>query len=266
MKNAYEIIGELSSFKKNLERMNYVRDSSKLITSSNKYELKEFNNSNRERWGNTNFYLDSGKENPILLTAHYDAAILNFFTGRVCPGANDNSSGVAVLLSLIDKLKNLPVDFAFFGGEEFGHIGSLKHVELIRNGNVKKPSRVINLDSVGIGDTVVIPHCSNHYQKYFTNELTNHILTENFLKIGRKVNHKEYSTSSDHVSFIKENIPSSLIAGSGFFENWGNVHTDKDSIDSIDKYFLDDISTGLISSVEELSKIISKKKASYYKI
>jgi Zn-dependent M28 family amino/carboxypeptidase len=63
----------------------------------------------------------------VVFTAHYDHLGLmgrhNFF-----PGANDNASGVALLISLADYFQHHPqpysVVFLAFSGEEAGLLGS----------------------------------------------------------------------------------------------------------------------------------------------
>lgn len=56
-----------------------------------------------------------GNEEIVVLGAHYD-------TASITPGANDNGSGVAVLLQLAERLKNHPTErtlrFVFFVNEE----------------------------------------------------------------------------------------------------------------------------------------------------
>jgi hypothetical protein len=96
----------------------------------------------------------SDKQTPvILLSAHFDSCV----GGRdsqpsQAPGADDNASGVAVLLELARILKEYPVptnvEFAFFNGEESGRDGS-EHLSNKYRDNHWPIDYVINVDTVG---------------------------------------------------------------------------------------------------------------------
>ena len=79
------------------------------------------------------------------LSAHYDTVPLS-------PGADDNSSGVAVLLEVARVTAALPLErslrLCFFGGEEVGLVGSASHLA-----RTPAPSALINLDGVGFRTT-----------------------------------------------------------------------------------------------------------------
>jgi len=92
-------------------------------------------------------------ERRLLFSAHYDAV-------RGSPGANDNASGVAVLLGLCHKLKDgrFPVRAVFFDREEAwlripllrtGLLGSFHYVW--KNG-LREVAAVYNLEFCGMGD------------------------------------------------------------------------------------------------------------------
>jgi hypothetical protein len=80
----------------------------------------------------------------ILLSAHIDSA--------GTPGAQDNASGVAVLLELARTLPklNLPfrLRFVFLGAEEVGLLGSKAYVDRHRD-DLQRCELVFNMDSVG---------------------------------------------------------------------------------------------------------------------
>jgi hypothetical protein len=74
--------------------------------------------------------------------------------GKVHPGADDNASGVAVLLALAQVLgkswqPGRPVVFAAFSGEEAGRLGSQHYVAHSNRFPVAQSLGMINLDSVG---------------------------------------------------------------------------------------------------------------------
>lgn len=97
------------------------------------------------------------KTKQIFFTAHYDVV-------KGSPGANDNASGVAVLLGLCHKLRHqkVPVKIVFFDREEawfrtpvirLGLLGSLFYV--LKN-NMRNVSAVFNLEFCGLGDSLGI--------------------------------------------------------------------------------------------------------------
>lgn len=82
------------------------------------------------------------------LGAHYD-------TVPFSPGANDNSTGVAIVLEvarlLADAGTEAPVRFVLFGAEECGLIGSRAHVAALR-ARGEAVAGLLNLDTVGFTD------------------------------------------------------------------------------------------------------------------
>lgn len=89
----------------------------------------------------------------ILICAHYDSIMedVNNFEERA-PGADDNASGVAVILELARLVYNFDfeysIQFALFSGEEQGLWGSKNYSEFVARNNVDI-HLVINLDMVG---------------------------------------------------------------------------------------------------------------------
>jgi Zn-dependent M28 family amino/carboxypeptidase len=87
----------------------------------------------------------------IVVGAHYDAVTIS-------PGANDNGSGVAVLLALIQHLQNMEwnysVDFCFFDYEESKLMGSMYYVNQFVI--PQKHVAMINLDIEGTGEEVYV--------------------------------------------------------------------------------------------------------------
>ncbi len=92
-----------------------------------------------------------------LFSAHYDVV-------KGSPGANDNASGVAVLLGLCNELRKAPVParIVFFDREELwlrtpilrlGLLGSLHYVTRVRLKNI---AAVYNLEFCGSGDVLAV--------------------------------------------------------------------------------------------------------------
>ena len=87
----------------------------------------------------------------LIIGAHYDAVPFS-------PGADDNGSGVAVLLeaarvlSRIDRPSRLQVCFVAFAMEENGMIGSQHYVERLRK-NRTPVAGMLSLECVGYTDS-----------------------------------------------------------------------------------------------------------------
>jgi Zn-dependent M28 family amino/carboxypeptidase len=102
--------------------------------------------------------LDLAAERYLLVGAHYDTVLTS-------PGANDNASGVAVLLEMARILSarpaRLPVAFVVFGGEEgrpgpkhLSLAGSLHYTEVMSTEERRNLAAMLNLDMIGHGDAL----------------------------------------------------------------------------------------------------------------
>jgi hypothetical protein len=96
----------------------------------------------------------------VVIGAHYDGLGMGMFgarredQGKVHPGADDNASGVAVLIELASRLPltaniERSVVFVAFTGEEAGRKGSRYYVEHERRYPAGRATGMINLDTVG---------------------------------------------------------------------------------------------------------------------
>ena len=104
-------------------------------------------------------FLDNKAENTIIIGAHYDhlgyGAEGSLFRGEsqeIHNGADDNASGVAVLLNLAEKLKekNTGNNYLFmaFSGEEMGLLGS-NYFTKNPTIDLSKANYMLNMDMVG---------------------------------------------------------------------------------------------------------------------
>lgn len=141
----------------------------------------------------------------IVVTAHYD------HLGKVgnvhFPGASDNASGTAFLLSLAKYYsQNKPeysLIFIAFGAEEAGLLGSQYFVEnpLI---DLKRIKFLLNFDIMGAGEDGIQIVNSTVFTKEY--ELLNQINSEkNFLK---QIKQRGEACNSDHCPFYQKGVPS----------------------------------------------------------
>ena len=155
----------------------------------------------------------------VLVGAHFDSV-------RVAPGANDNASGVAVLLELArvlaQKEPTFDVTFVAFGSEEGAHDGS----EHFTRTMTTPPDGMINMDMVGVGKVFAIGKWE-HPDLWLMNHCG---AASHAWNCGAKVGSK-FGGKSDYASFSDANVPVAAFA----WDDDPNYHTARDSLDHIDE-------------------------------
>lgn len=155
-------------------------------------------------------FLDNDKEYTIVIGAHYDhlglgvEGSLHDKVGVIHNGADDNASGVAILLDLVKNLKETDQNFLFiaFSGEEKGLWGSNYFV---KNATIDldKVSMMINMDMVGMLDSNkrLAVHGVGTSPSFV--EVVNGVKGHDF-----KIKMDSSGTGpSDHTSFYNDSIP-----------------------------------------------------------
>ena len=146
---------------------------------------------------------------PVVLAAHYDHLGTDPGSGAIFLGADDNASGVSVMLEVAARLARSftpqrTIIFAAFTGEEIGLLGSQRFVEATptpyRGGDI---FAMVNLDSVGRleGRALQIFGADSAYEWPFMAQgigFTIGVASE----LARQT-----IASSDHVSFLNAGIP-----------------------------------------------------------
>lgn len=175
-----------------------------------------------------------GKKNKtIVLSAHYD------HLGRMgkdtyFPGANDNASGVAMLLYLAKYYSThkprYNMVFMAFGGEEVGLLGSREYVQhpLFPLEEIKF---LINLDILGTGDEGITVVNGAVYPKQFK-KLSKINSKEEYLK---KVKIRGKAANSDHYFFSEAGVPSFFIYTMGGVSHYHDVYDKSDTL-PLDKF------------------------------
>lgn len=156
----------------------------------------------REKMGDTwiqNIIVTFKRTSPkVVIGAHYDVV-------KGSTGANDNGSGVCILLKYIEdyiksfpNIPQTPVEFVFFDFEEKSSFGSKAYLNRVLAEDIKA---YINLDVCGVGDTIVIAP-----KKNIEGNLGNAI---NSVALLNKHNFKAINElpGSDDVTFERKNIP-----------------------------------------------------------
>ena len=202
-------------------------------------------------------YLNNNKENTIIIGAHYDhigyGGIYSLDSNgmdknTIHNGADDNSSGVALLLNLAEQLikennSNNNYLFIAFSAEELGLLGSKYFVEnpLI---DLKNANYMINLDMVGrlnkekelsifgAGTSPILKQVINSTNNNFSLKIID-----------------DGTGPSDHTSFYNKGIPV-LFFNSGSHQDY---HKSSDDFELINFSGIREISEYVINIIHELN-------------
>lgn len=176
---------------------------SNVIGRSDSLEIDTYNTDKCEM-RNIIFHIKGENDSLVVLGAHYDA--YGYSLHKPFPGADDNMSGVAVLLKLIKILqeKNFhpkySFDVCFYDGEEIGRYGSKRYVD-----TTKKIKMYINIDTCGNCDSGLGVYCdiSNPYLKEMFKDFI--VLVKNIrMKVA---DYKPVDYVTDCEPFVNYKIP-----------------------------------------------------------
>ena len=167
-----------------------------------------------------------GTEKPdsvIMITAHYDH-LGGMGKDTYFPGANDNASGIALLLNLAHYYAGNPqpysIGFICFAGEEAGLIGSKYFTEhpLVDLKNIRF---LINTDLAGTGEEGITVVNATEFPKEFAwmNEVNDKE------KLFVKINSRGKAANSDHYFFTEKGVPAF------FFYTMGGIKAYHDVFD-----------------------------------
>lgn len=202
------------------------------------------------------FLEGSNSDTTIIIGAHYDhlpPKKTNGVKDTIRNGADDNASGVSLLLELaqnISKYNNLTCDILFicFGAEESGFIGS-KYFVNNYDATLHDIKLMINLDMVGRmrDDRLFINHIGKN-QRFLNciKSIDNDSLNIQFDKLNG---------ATDIIPFLKANVPAIWIT-TGFHDD---QHQVTDSIDKINIGGMVKIYKYLINIIKHISESNLKK-------
>jgi hypothetical protein len=183
----------------------------------------------------------------VVVVAHLD-------TVPVAPGAEDNASGISVLLELARMVAaappELPVRFIAFGAEEprgagdaLHHFGSQQHVDDLSRTERRAIRGVVALDRVGVRASSV-PVCSAR--------ASGHDLRADVRAAARKVDVPTRAcggnTTSDHWSYVKAGIPGIRLGSVPY----AGYHSAGDTPDVVDRRQLDRVGTVMWAWLQSL--------------
>lgn len=194
----------------------------------------------------------------VVLCAHYDHLGLGWPVvrqgneGKIHYGADDNASGVAILLELAHTMgksfkPERSIVFIAFTGEESGLLGSSYYVKNLEKNRLKNITAVVNLDTVGrLTDKeklMVIGGSSAREWRFifmgigYTTGIESELITQDL-------------DASDQVNFIKAGIPGIQL----FSGPHTDYHRPTDTVDKIDAGGLVKVATVAREAIVYLSE------------
>ena len=206
---------------------------------------------------------------PILIGAHYDAV-------PGTPGADDNATGVAVLLELAsffakNPLKH-PVRLVAFDLEEYGLLGSTAYAQYLKE-NQQKLRLMLSLEMLGYCDRTTNSQVYPDLIKPFYPDTGDFIALVGNLKsfpdlirLSRQM--KRHGTPcqilpdpssgklvpmtgfSDHRPFWEQNYRAIMVTDTAMLRN-PHYHKSSDTIDSLDLDFLAGVCLSLMAALEK---------------
>jgi len=193
----------------------------------------------------------------VIVSAHYDHLGLGWpdvrqgNKGKIHNGADDNASGVSVMLELANvlaKSKGIQrsIIFVAFTGEEANKLGSQYFVEHFPGFDLDKVIGVVNLDTVGrLGKNKLTIFGAGSASEWV------HIFRGVGFVTGIKSNVvKNDFGSSDHSSFLEKNIPAiQLFSGAN-----ADFHNPSDTVEKLDLPGMVKVATVLKETVTYLSE------------
>ena len=210
---------------------------------------------------------------PLLIGAHYDTVVGS-------PGADDNASGLAVLLEAADRLRHLvvarPVWLAAFCLEEHGLLGSRAFISGLKQTGQPVDGAIV-LECVGYasrdagsqrtppGVPISLPSIGN-FLGIVGNEASRDLLAA----VERNARRVSPSTPtlalavpargeslpdvrrSDHAAFWDEGHRAVMLTDTANFRN-PHYHQPSDTLDTLDLDFLEGVSEIVVGCIEDLA-------------
>ena len=210
------------------------------------------------------------QEKPIVIGAHYD-------TVPGTPGADDNGTGVAVLLELAAEFASrplkYPVQLVAFDMEEYGYFGSSHHAAKYKQ-QQQSIRLMISLEMLGYcnhnpnsqsypaGLKYFYPNCGN-----FIALIGNLRTVRDMINLSRKIRKSGQlcewlpvpnrglvvpdTRRSDHVPFWDNDYPAIMVTDTANMRN-PHYHGKSDKIETLDLDFLAGVCGGLMEAIRHL--------------
>ncbi|MBP5975122.1 M28 family peptidase [Brasilonema sp. CT11] len=207
---------------------------------------------------------------PILIGAHYDAV-------PGTPGADDNATGIAVLLELARIFASVPTKYPLrlvaFDMEEYGLLGSTEYAAYLKQ-EQQSLRLMISLEMLGYCDQTPGSQSYPPFLKYlypnsgdFIALIGNWRTIRDLICISRSIRKVgvpsqwlpvpnrglivRQTRQSDHAPFWDAGYPAMMVTDTAFMRN-PNYHKSSDTINTLDLDFLTGVCQGLESGIRRL--------------
>ena len=271
------------------DRLTYItRERDPYVASGGHFFVKQYIKEELSQWGevithdfqvkgnnhqNLILNLPSATANlsPILIGAHYDGV-------PGTPGADDNATGIAVLLELAANIATnplkYPVQIVAFDMEEYGRLGSFAYANYLKT-QQQSLRLMISLEMLGYKDTA--PNSQRYpadFLKYIYPRQGDFIaLVGNLITIPDLIRFKKTMQPqipcqwlpvpnngkwirgtgfSDHSPFWLQGYRAMMVTDTAFLRN-PHYHKPSDTIDTLDEDFLTAACSGLIAALPSLT-------------
>jgi hypothetical protein len=188
--------------------------------------------------------LGAGTGPVVVLGGHFDSV-------PESPGANDNASGIAVLLAMASEMVKAPppveVRIVAFGSEEIGLLGSRHYVESLGPVESRRLAAMLNFDALGAGMLAVIGDAP------LVNEA---VRAASAISVPVVESKEPEGASSDHASFRVIGVPVLFFAGTDF----SKIHTPEDTLESVNPALLGQAAALGLAVLNEVAKQVAASK------
>lgn len=167
----------------------------------------------------------------LIVCAHYDH--LGKLGNAVFPGANDNASGIAMLLSMAEWFADpehtprYSLLFIAFGAEETGLAGSRYYVENDPRIPLSRTRFVLNLDLMGNGVQGITAVGGKDFPETFDRL----VALNDSLQAVPKVNARTNAPNSDHYFFLEQGVPGFFIYTLGGPPHYHDVYDTPENLE-----------------------------------
>jgi Zn-dependent M28 family amino/carboxypeptidase len=202
-------------------------------------------------------YIKGDQETAIVISAHYDH--LGIINGEVFNGADDNASGVAAMLAMMEYFKRYKprhtMIFAAFDGEEMGLQGAKA---FLKDPSVPVDDIIlnVNMDMISMNDKNELYVAGTHHNpnlKCIIEKVDVAPLKLLFGHDSPDLGKDDWTYSSDHGPFHSSGIPF-LYFG---VEDHSNYHKSTDDYENVNKSFYVRAAHAILYSILALDKSIN---------
>lgn len=145
---------------------------------------------------------------------------------------NDNTSGIATVMTLAKKFDDDRVAFILFDNEELGLVGSKAYNKA--HSEMMKDKLVINLDCVGNGDQIILMAKERATKTAEYQKLYDAFCIEDDVFTVNHIPFRKASSNSDHKSFLTSVGVTAASCGNLMKFYTGRIHTSRDVIADVE--------------------------------